>query len=133
MEDKINWKDRYIELEEQMKQMMMLVHEKHVEKEIVIQPKIEELIHRNFEEKIEVIVIGIADKPIYLFEIIDEKTSRVVRQVSNSKKNSCIFNVSGLSDYRVKAYIKNAYDKNYTSFKISRVINPFIRVGDDNK
>lgn len=124
MSDNINWKERYIELEQQLENMMNMTLDL-VEKSEKFKDKAEinQLSYTQIDEKIEVVAITKGKNPIYTFEIIDDKTRDVIMQKSESRKNTCQFNIGNLSDFRVKVHIKNEDDKEYSHSRISKLLN----------
>lgn len=140
MDSEINWKERYIELEEQMLEMMKMTsglieketnavrNSEDLYKKTKEGPSISRLLYTNIDNIIEIIVISKANNPFFLFELIDEETKNVIYQKSESQKNSCKFNVSGLSSYRIRVHVKNEEDEYYSNMKISKLINKKVRV-----
>lgn len=140
MDSEINWKERYIELEEQMLEMMKMTsglieketnavrNSEDLYKKTKEGPSISRLLYTNIDDIIEIIVISKANNPFFLFELIDEETKNVIYQKSESQKNSCKFNVSGLSSYRIRVHVKNEEDEYYSNMKISKLINKKVRV-----
>ena len=140
MDCEINWKERYIELEEQMLEMMKMTsglieketnavrNSEDLYKKTKEGPSISRLLYTNIDDILEIIVISKANNPFFLFELIDEETKNVIYQKSESQKNSCKFNVSGLSSYRIRVHVKNEEDEYYSNMKISKLINKKVRV-----
>lgn len=140
MDSEINWKERYIELEEQMLEMMKMTsglieketnavrNSEDLYKKTKEGPSISRLLYTNIDDILEIIVISKANNPFFLFELIDEETKNVIYQKSESQKNSCKFNVSGLSSYRIRVHVKNEEDEYYSNMKISKLINKKVRV-----
>lgn len=123
----IDWKNRYIDLENQLKEMMYmsldLVEQAEITKTKAV---INNIIYTEVDNQLEVTVIASANNPIFIFEIIDENSKKIVMQKAEIRKNSCKFNVFNISNYRVKVYIKNEGEIKYSDSKITKVLNRFI-------
>lgn len=140
MDDSINWKERYIELEVQMIEMMKMTSELIDKETKVIKTNdesdtnfkasalISRLLYTLIDDNLEIIVISKSNNPLHIFELIDEKTKEIIYQKSEVQKNSCQFNVSGLNEYRIRVHIKNENDEYYSDTKISKLINKRVRV-----
>lgn len=126
----IDWQARYIELEEQLKDMMYmtldLIEKSEISKEKAV---LNNIIYTEVDNNLEVTAIAKANNPIFLFEVIDDDTKDIILQKSEIRKNSCKFNVFNLSNYRVRVYIKNEGEKKFSDSKITKVLNKFIGEG----
>lgn len=127
MASEIDWKARYNDLENQLKDMMYMSLDL-IEKSELSQVKatISNIIYTEVDNKLEVTAIVKANNPVFLFEIIDEETKKILIQKSDLRKNSCKFNVYNLSNYRVRISIKNEDDEGFTDTKVTKVLNRFI-------
>lgn len=137
MSDEINWKERYIDLEQQMLEMFKMTSDliekesssKTNEEEHKLKASITKLLYSTVDDNLEVIAISTGENPVFIFELIDDKTKSIIYQKSEMRKNCYKFNITNLNDFRIKVYIKNETDHNYSDIKISRVINKKIILG----
>lgn len=127
MASEIDWQSRYSELEKQLKDMMYVtldLIEKNEKSQV--EASISNIIYTEVDNKLEVTAIAKANNPVFLFEIIDDKTKKILIQKSELRKNSCKFNVHNISSYRVRISVRNEGEKKFTDSKITKVLNRFI-------
>ncbi|EKU47779.1 hypothetical protein [Staphylococcus massiliensis] len=123
MNDNINWKARYIDLENQMLDMMKMTTGL-IKKEGKSQnTKINGINYNRIDDIIEIVVKSQSTNAKYLFEVVSED-GRVLQRKAMDYKNSCKFNLS-LFDcaFRIRVSIRNDKSANYEDSNVTKVFN----------
>ncbi|GGA98399.1 hypothetical protein ERX37_04680 [Macrococcus hajekii] len=123
MNDHIDWKARYIDLEEQMLDMMKMTA-RLVDKEVHNQSaKITGINTMMIDEQLEVIVKSKSSDAQYLFELITLEEEVLIKKFTHFK-NSYKFNTQLINEpFRVRVSIKNQGHGGYDDINVTKVLN----------
>lgn len=128
MASNIDWQAQYMELENQMKEMMKMTVELVEKSEINSQKaSISNINYAEIDDILEITVISKANNPIYSFELIDDESREPIIQKLEIRKNSYKFNITNLVNFRAQVHIRNDNDEDYTDVRLTKVFNKIVK------
>ena len=123
MNDNINWKERYIELEDQMLDMMKMIQNLMEEEKNHQTAQINRVEVNQIEDNLEVVAISKGNNPLFLFEVLNKK-NRLLHRKYTKHKNSLKLNMLLFKEpIKVKISIKNERNDQYVHFYETKLLN----------
>lgn len=123
MTDNINWKERYLELESQMLDMMKMT------KRLIDDEKNQQLaqvtgtIVNQIDDNLEIVAVAKGNKPQFLFEIINEK-DKVLFKKFTKYKNSLKINLLLFKEpFKIRISIKNDTGESFVNYYETHILN----------
>ncbi|QIH77970.1 hypothetical protein GTN30_04740 [Macrococcoides canis] len=123
MNDNINWKDSYLELEEQMLEMTKMfavMLDKEVQNAT---PAIHKVHINSLDDTLEIIAISKANKPQFLFEVLNEKEKVLSRKYTGYKNSYKLNTLLYKKKIKVKISIRNENSDSFVGFYTTGILN----------
>ncbi|QNR07498.1 hypothetical protein [Macrococcoides canis] len=123
MNDNINWKDSYLELEEQMLEMTKMfavMLDKEVQNAT---PAIHKVHINSLDDTLEIIAISKANKPQFLFEVLNEKEKVLSRKYTGYKNSYKLNTLLYKKKIKVKISIRNENSDSFVDFYTTGILN----------
>ncbi|MGK0553079.1 hypothetical protein [Macrococcus capreoli] len=123
MTDHINWKERYLELESQILDMMKMTQRLIIDERNHQNAYVNKTVINQIDDTLEIVAIAVGNKPQFLFEVINEKEKVLYRKHTKYKNSIKINQLLFKEPFKIKISIKNDTSESFTSFYETHILN----------